>query len=105
MLNNFIDIDNRIQHDLNDENIYSAKDAQDPKDVRVNIQELERSVYRPTMRGLAFQIRGEIKKKKSLKRKWYIKVAEAIPSLISLGKLEQLFNEGYFIYYNCQKKK
>ena len=87
MLNNFIDIDNRIQHDLNDEKIYSAKDAQDPKDVRVNIQELERSVYRPTMRGLAFQIRGEIKKEEESKKKMVYKGCRGYPKPYQSGKI------------------
>ena len=54
MLDDKIDKDIEIKKELNDKNIYCTKDAQDPKDVRINIQELERTVYRPAMRGLPF---------------------------------------------------
>ena len=47
------DIDNNIRYELNEKG-FCAKVTQDHNDVKINFNELERSIYRPARRGFAF---------------------------------------------------
>ena len=54
ILDQSTDIDNKIKNGLSEKNSYGVNIVQDPKDVRINFNELEKRIYRPARRGFAF---------------------------------------------------
>ena len=49
------EINNKIKNELNEKNKLSGINVpQDPKDVRINFNDLEKMIYRPARRGVAF---------------------------------------------------